>query len=200
MKAIFVLGLCLSAVLALPASRRRLKSLVDDHADDPRYYYRNDDSSDKSKSSYYYRNDDSSEKGKSSYYYRNGDSSENGKARYYYRNDDSSDNSEARYYYRNDDSSDKAKSSYYYRNDDSSDNSKTSDLDVLAKELDRLATVYRGQGVPPHVRDQQLQSGKLELQILIVPYIMIRSREKPTFVMTSLKVITNTINKFEVLP
>ncbi|VVC96774.1 unnamed protein product [Leptidea sinapis] len=140
MKAIFVLGLCLSAVLALPASRRRLKSLVDDHADDPRYYYRNDDSSDKSKSS------------------------------------------------------------YYYRNDDSSDNSKTSDLDVLAKELDRLATVYRGQGVPPHVRDQQLQSGKLELQILIVPYIMIRSREKPTFVMTSLKVITNTINKFEVLP
>ncbi|VVC96772.1 unnamed protein product [Leptidea sinapis] len=170
MKAIFVLGLCLSAVLALPASRRRLKSLVDDHADDPRYYYRNDDSSDKSKSSYYYRNDDSSEKGKSSYYYRNGDSSENGK------------------------------SSYYYRNDDSSDNSKTSDLDVLAKELDRLATVYRGQGVPPHVRDQQLQSGKLELQILIVPYIMIRSREKPTFVMTSLKVITNTINKFEVLP
>ncbi|VVC96776.1 unnamed protein product [Leptidea sinapis] len=130
MKAIFVLGLCLSAVLALPASRRRLKSLVDDHADDPRYYYRNDDSSDKSKSSYYYRNDDSSEKGKSSYYYRNGDSSENGKARYYYRNDDSSDNSEARYYYRNDDSSDKAKSSYYYRNDDSSDNSKMMMIEI----------------------------------------------------------------------
>ncbi|XP_050680750.1 dentin sialophosphoprotein-like isoform X2 [Leptidea sinapis] len=201
MKAIFVLGLCLSAVLALPArdddnddqldqdSRRRLKSvsikLVDDHADDKLDAPSNDHIDPR----YYYRNDDSSDKSKSSYYYRNGDSSENGKARYYYRNDDSSDNSEARYYYRNDDSSDKAKSSYYYRNDDSSDNSKdshrndsdnplryryrsysyrdddvdeplrTSDLDVLAKELDRLATIYRGQGVlkvsyvPPHVRD-----------------------------------------------
>ncbi|XP_050680770.1 uncharacterized protein LOC126976460 isoform X4 [Leptidea sinapis] len=186
MKAIFVLGLCLSAVLALPArdddnddqldqdSRRRLKSvsikLVDDHADDkldapsndhidPRYYYRNDDSSDKSKSSYYYRNGDSSENGKARYYYRNDDSSDKAKSSYYYRNDDSSDNSKdshrndsdnpLRYRYR----------SYSYRDDDVDEPLRTSDLDVLAKELDRLATIYRGQGVlkvsyvPPHVRD-----------------------------------------------